>query len=67
MTPSKPGPNDPRSPETDPQQPMRKHDPVTDPNVDDDAERNEWQDDMDRPDPDLPAADEPTPLSDDRR
>ncbi|QQZ39525.1 hypothetical protein IF690_15810 [Pseudomonas sp. SK3(2021)] len=62
-------PSEPRTPEPDPLQPARRYDPVIDPNVNGDAERDKRRDDdRERPmDPDLPAPNEPTPLSDDRR
>lgn len=64
-------PNEP-SP-SDPPDPTRQHDPVTDPNVRDPGRRD--HSDVERPtDPDapganpqVPPANEPSPLSDDRR
>ncbi|MFK0087389.1 hypothetical protein ACIQUS_08840 [Pseudomonas sp. NPDC090755] len=53
--------------------PQREHDPVTDPNVNGDRQRREHPQDIERlpdaPDQDtrLPAPDQPTPLSDERR
>lgn len=65
FTPNEPGPSDPPDP-------ARQHDPVTDPNVNGDADRQDQGTDVERPmDPDaipqVPPPDEPTPLSDDRR
>jgi hypothetical protein len=60
---------------TDPLDPARQHDPVTDPNVNGDINREDDPNDVERPmdpdaptsDPQVPPPDEPTPLSDDRR
>ncbi len=68
FTPNEPSPSDPPDP-------ARQHDPVTDPNVNGDPDRQDQGNDVERPmDPDAPGAnpqvpppDEPTPLSDDRR
>ncbi|MEE1864815.1 hypothetical protein [Pseudomonas auratipiscis] len=53
--------------------PQREHDPVTDPNVEGDRQRQEHPQDIERlPDAsdgetNLPDPDQPTPLSDERR